>query len=180
MVGGKALMAGYAADESAKAPKKWATGDLGYFDEDGFLYITGRKDDVLTTAHGRNISPEWVEKELVATGAVRQAFVLENGSGRLVALVVPEDGWVEKAASKLGVAKNGRDMARDPAIEKAMADEVKRASRALPDYAAVKKVAITTEPFSTSNGLLTQNGRLRRQEIAKKHAELLDRLCAHG
>ncbi|MCU0889733.1 MAG: AMP-binding protein, partial [Rubritepida sp.] len=68
------VMLGYAGASEGPAGV-WRTGDVGHVDEDGFLHITGRRRNVLISAFGRNVSPEWVESELLASGAILQAVV---------------------------------------------------------------------------------------------------------
>ena len=124
------------------------TGDLGHFDDDGFLYVDGRKKDILITAYGRNVSPEWPEAALAGTGAIAQAFVVGEARPFLAALLVP--------------ARTGSDVA-------ALQAAVERANADLPDYAQVRRW-IAVPPFTTANGLATANGRPRRLQIAAQYA----------
>jgi long-chain acyl-CoA synthetase len=145
---------GYSGE--APAPKVYATGDVGHLDADGFLYISGRKSNVLITSFGRNISPEWVESEITTSPAVYQAFVFGEASARLSALVVPT------AASE----------SSDP-----IAAAIGAANAKLPDYARIERW-MTVPPFTTQEGLLTSNGRLQRDVIRKKYAGAVERLAA--
>lgn len=133
-----------------------ATGDLGHIDADGFLYIDGRKKDVLITGFGRNVSPEWPETALTGTGAVAQAVVVGDAMPYLIALIVP-------TAADIGAAQ--------------IAHAVALANRDLPDYAQVRRWIIAA-PFTTANGQATANGRPRRQIIhlhyARQIASLYD------
>ncbi|HAL21818.1 MAG TPA: long-chain acyl-CoA synthetase, partial [Stenotrophomonas sp.] len=65
------------------------TGDLGHVDADGFVHVTGRRKNVFITAFGRNVSPEWIESELLAHPAIAQALVWGEGQADNVALLVP-------------------------------------------------------------------------------------------
>jgi long-chain acyl-CoA synthetase len=143
---------GYSGE--ALAPKVHATGDVGHVDADGFLYITGRKSNVLITAFGRNISPEWVESEITASPAVYQAYVFGEASARLSALVVPA------AASERS----------DP-----IAAAIGAANAKLPDYARIERW-MTVPPFTTKEGLLTSNGRLQRDAIREKYSGAVGQL----
>ncbi len=132
------------------------TGDIGHLDADGFLYIDGRQSNVLITAYGRNIAPEWVESELQAQAGVSQAFVFGDGAPGLGALLVP---------SSLNVTT--RDLG----------DAIARANAALPEYAHVLHWSQVL-PFAPMNGLATSNGRLRRDAIAKAHSTLMNRVLS--
>ena len=78
VVNGPTLMDGYIGETPRQGP--WHTGDLGRFDEDGFLWVSGRKDNVIVTAAGRNISPEWVEEQLTADTRIKRCVVVEHES----------------------------------------------------------------------------------------------------
>lgn len=134
-----------------------ATGDLGRIDADGFVCVEGRAKNVLITSLGRNISPEWVEGELQASPAVAQACVAGDGQPSLVALLVPRDASVTDAAIAAAVGK---------------------ANAALPEYARVRHYVVLREPFSRANGLLTGNGRPRRERIHARYTALIDQLYA--
>jgi long-chain acyl-CoA synthetase len=144
---------GYSGE--AAQPKAYATGDVGHLDADGFLYISGRKSNVLITSFGRNISPEWIESEITASPAVYQAFVFGEASARLSALVVPT------AASE----------SSDP-----IAAAIGAANAKLPDYARIERW-MTVPAFTTQEGLLTSNGRLQRAAIRKKYSGAVEQLA---
>jgi long-subunit acyl-CoA synthetase (AMP-forming) len=130
----------------------YATGDSGHLDEDGFLYVTGRRRNVFITSYGRNVSPEWVESELTASDAISQAWVYGEALPWNFAVVTPRAG------------------AAPAAIEEAVA----AANRRLPDYARVARWVLSAEPFSTANGQLTPNGRLRRSALIAAYRERMN------
>ena len=133
---------------------EWPTGDTGFLDDQGYLYITGRKKTAFATAHGRNLSPEWIESELTANPAISQAMLFGEGRDFNVAVIVPNNGTatlkVDQAVTKL--------------------------NRSLPDYAQVTHWIIANEPFSVSNGLATGAGTPDRQAIADRYASQIERL----
>lgn len=125
-----------------------ATGDLGYVDEDGFLYVTGRRKNVFITSFGRNVSPEWPEAELLHQRAIGQACVFGEAQAFNTAIVCPADPLVTPHS---------------------IADAISNANRYLPDYARIADFIIADEPFAVANGLLTETGKLRREAIALKY-----------
>lgn len=134
-----------------------ATGDLGHLDPEGHLHIDGRKSNVLITAFGRNVAPEWIESELLAQAAVGQVLVFGDARPALGALIVP-------------AAMDVTDIQ--------LAQAVDRVNRSLPDYAHVKHWS-KVFPFTPANGQLTGNGRLRRAAIHEAHGPLMARCHEH-
>lgn len=138
----------------ASAPKIYSTGDIGRFDGDGFLYVNGRKSNVLITGYGRNISPEWVESEITVSPSIYQAFVFGEGNARLSALVTPT---------------------QPTASSDTMAAAIGAANAKLPDYARIGRWTVVP-PFTAQEGLLTANGRLQRNAIQKRYSRVIEQL----
>ena len=120
-----------------------ATGDLGAFDEDGFLYVHGRKKNQFTTSFGRNVNPEWPESLLAQTSVLRQVAIFGEAMPVNIAVVVPASA------------------AHRDAVDAAIAT----ANAQLPRYARISGWLAADAPFSAGNGLATANARLRRDAI---------------
>lgn len=120
---------------------EFATGDLGRIDEQGRLWIDGRKSNLIITSYGRNISPEWIEEILLQQPEIAQAMVHGDSLPHPQALIVPA----------------GPDVSLEAAI--------RRANAQLPGYARIEGWREVAH-FTPMNGQLTGNGRLRRQAIA--------------
>lgn len=156
-----AAMLGYVGGGEA-APKVVATGDLGHLDADGFLYIDGRRKNVFITSFGRNVSPDWLEAGLVAQTPIAQAAVFGEARPWNTAVIVPAATAVRRVS---------------------LQSSIDAVNRTLPDYARVDQWILAAEPFTLANGLLTQNGRNRREAIWNRYAERInavyeiDRAC---
>ncbi len=130
-----------------------ATGDLGSLDEAGFLFISGRKKNIIITALGRNVAPEWVESELQREPVIRQVAVFGEARPWLSAVIV------------------------SPGVTRAEIEgAVTRVNASLPDYARIHRFLIADAPFSPANGLATANGRPRRTAIATHYQDRLEAL----
>ncbi len=139
---------GYLGDPVSWQSGPVATGDLGSVDADGYLTVSGRRKHLLISSFGRNISPEWVESELLADGVLRQAVVLGDDRPWCVALVYPADAGCSDAE---------------------IAATIAAANEQLPDYARVGDWIRLAQPLA-SDDLLTANGRPRRAQIAAHFA----------
>lgn len=147
------LLLGYTGNKETLEEKAfWRTGDIGYLDQDGFLYITGRKKNIFITSFGRNVAPEWVERELTLNPAIAQAAVFGEARPFNVAVIV------------------GRGNAQ--AVEQAIA----ATNELLPDYARIQRWIPADAPFNPGNQQLTPNGRLRRDVIYALYREKINLL----
>lgn len=144
------LFAGYLGDAQAP-PAWWPTGDLGTIDAEGFLHVRGRRKNVLVTAFGRNVSPEWVEGALQQAG-VAVAVVYGEAQPALGAVLWPAQPGVSDAALQAAVDA---------------------ANAGLPDYARVRYWTRAARPFDAASGMATANGRPLRAAIFEAHAAAL-------
>jgi len=144
------LFLGYLGE--AAGPGEWLpTGDLGRLDEDGFLFIDGRKKNLLITAYGRNVSPEWVETVLRDHPLIAQAVVFGDAEPVLGAVLWPADAGLSDDAMQIAL------------------DEV---NRGLPDYARIGPWCRAVADYSAASGFATANGRPRRPQILARHDAL--------
>jgi long-chain acyl-CoA synthetase len=130
------------------------TGDIGHLDKDGYLVISGRKKNIFITSFGRNVSPEWVERELKISPHIAQAALFGEAKPWNVAIIVPRHG------------ANGEQ------IE----NTIKTINAQLPDYARIGQWITADAPFSTSNQQLTSNGRNRRDVILQHYQSKINAL----
>lgn len=129
----------------------WRTGDLGSIDEAGYLTVFGRKDNLIVTSLGRNVSPEWIETMLLADRRIGLCMVCGHGEAHLTALIVPS------AAGAEWFAETGRDE-RLALISQCCAGA--------PSYAVPQAMVVMSLHEIARLGLVTGNGRFRRKEAA--------------
>jgi long-chain acyl-CoA synthetase len=104
---GPNIMIGYYKNKSATdetiTPDGWLlTGDIGYFDEDGYLYITGRKKFVIVTRGGKNVFPEEIEEKLTKSPLIEEALVFSPDDVDIQALIYPQMEEAQKKLEQMG------------------------------------------------------------------------------
>jgi long-chain acyl-CoA synthetase len=154
------------------------TGDIGEFDGDGFLKITGRKKDIIITAGGKNITPANLENEIKQHPLVSQCVVVGDRKPYLVALVTldPEDAVAY--AKEHGLPEDPAELAEDPTVLKAIEDHVETINQKFARVEQVKKVAILPRDLSQETGELTPTLKVKRAVVASKHEQEIEALYA--
>lgn len=145
---------GYVGEPRSWRQRHIRTGDLGTVDDQGFLHLQGRRKNLLINSFGRNISPEWVEAELTASGLIREALVFGDARPYLVALIHADTSVGQKQLQAI----------------------ITRCNEHLPDYARIHNWHRLSQPLACYPGLLTATGKPRRQAIGDYFADDLDTL----
>lgn len=152
------------------------TGDLGYLDDDGYLFITGRSTDLIKTANGRKISPFEIETAYKQSPRIEQIVVSGHGRPHLAALVQLDEKWTGELRSALGVSGDGGRWADDERSIGAVLSEMQRYETSLDAYKRVRRIAVLLQPLSVERGELTSTFKLRRDVIEQRYQEKLDKL----
>ena len=179
-VRGDMLMQGYWNDATATGEALrdgWLhTGDIGHIDAAGCIHITDRKKDIIVNSGGDNIAPQRVEGVLTLEPEIAQAMVYGDRRAYLVALIVPDAGFIASYAENRGGDADLAALAKDADFHSALGDAVRRANGGLSPIEKVKRFAIAPEPFSIDNGELTPTLKTRRHAIIARYRETLDGL----
>jgi long-chain acyl-CoA synthetase len=188
LVNGPAMFRGYRGEQRDAAQFTsdgyYRTGDLGRFDADGFLYLTGRVADIIKTSNGRRISPVAVEGVYTQSRYIDQMIVLGNNRPFLVGLVSVNTVSVRAA---LGLADDAsvHERAHADAVVRLIEAEIASLADRLPNYERVRAFRLLPGPLSVERGELTPTLKLRRNQIQTIHADLIDSMytdvvAAHG
>jgi long-chain acyl-CoA synthetase len=155
----------------------FATGDIGRFDEDGFLFITDRKKDLIVTAGGMNIAPQNIENLLKGDPFISQVMVHGDRRPYPVALITLNPEELAKFAREQGImAGDPSVLAKHPKVVERVQRTVDQKNSELQSYAKIKKFVILPEDFTVENGALTPTLKVKRKVITEQHRSALDAL----
>ncbi|HPR56009.1 MAG TPA: long-chain fatty acid--CoA ligase [Deltaproteobacteria bacterium] len=150
------------------------TGDIGRFDEDGFLEITDRKKELFVTSGGKNVAPHPIELAVTARPYIDQACLVGDGEKYLTALIVPDFHELKKFARSKGLGTD--DPAALVCLEEVKAliqEQVDQVNLSLARYEQIKYYVILPRPFSVETGELTPTLKLKRRIIKERYGELI-------
>ncbi|MFI0369013.1 AMP-dependent synthetase/ligase [Actinomadura sp. 1N219] len=182
LMSGPAIMLGYhnnvEATGAAIDPEGWLhTGDLGEFDDAGFLRIIGRKKELIISSAGKNISPAVVEAAILGSSKlICQACCIGDGRPYNVALLTLDLEYARAWARRTGSnASSLSELVGDPALRSALEDAVAAANARLNHPEQIKKFRVVEEEWLPGE-LLTPTSKLRRREILSRYAEVIEEL----
>jgi len=170
---GENVMQGYYRNPEATAralQDGWLhTGDLGHIDEDGYLFLNGRKDDLIVLSTAKKVYPAEIENLLLASPAIIQCCVYGDRRNFLLALVAIDLSSVQAIADSNGLCTDTAGWR-----ERALQLEIKRILAGRATHEQIGGVVILEEPFSTANGMLTAKQSMRRKEIHRRYSSELE------
>ena len=179
---GPIVMDGYWQNNAANAEvfdgERWfMTGDLGKLDDEGFLYIVGRKKEIIVTAGGKNVAPAVLEDRLRSHPLVSQCMVVGDNQPFIAALVT-----IDPDALKAWVVNNKKDGAsindliNDPDLIAVVQTAVDEANKAVSKAESIRKFTILPVDFTIAGGHLTAKLSVKRHVVAKEFAQEIDAL----
>jgi long-chain acyl-CoA synthetase len=179
LVRGPNIFQGYYKNEQAThdtLEDGWLhTGDLGRLDDEGFLYITGRKKDIIITAGGKNITPANLENGLKQSRWISQAVVIGDRRPYLIALVTLDAEEAPVLAQQLGI--EGADvaaMANDERVRAEIQKTVDDVNSHVGPVEQIKRFEILPADLSQETGELTPTLKVKRNVVHEKYAGVVD------
>ncbi len=175
MIKGGQIFSGYwndeLATEEALEPDGWFhTGDIGEIDADGFLWITGRKKEIIVTAGGKNVAPAVLEDRIRAHPLVSQVVVIGEAQPFISALVSIDEQALPDWASANGKASaNLKDLLTDPDLTAAIQSAIDDANSTVSRAEAIKTFRILPEDLSVEDGGLTPTFKVRRANVTDRY-----------
>jgi long-chain acyl-CoA synthetase len=182
LIRGPIVMQGYWQNEAANAEvfdgERWfKSGDLGKLDDEGFLYIVGRKKEIIVTAGGKNVAPAVLEDRLRSHPLVSQCMVVGDNQPFIAALVTIDPdalkAWVTNH-KKDGASIN--DLINDPDLIAVVQTAVDEANKAVSKAESIRKFTILPVDFTIAGGHLTAKLSVKRHVVAKEFAQEIEAL----
>lgn len=155
------------------------TGDAGELCEDGTLKITDRIKDLIKTAGGKYVAPQFVETTIGADPLIEQVAVIGEGRSFVTALVVPAFEALEKWAREAGIPFSGREeLVKDERVIDLVRRTIEERTQDLAPWERVRKFALLTREFSVEGGSMTPTLKVRRRAAAELHRETIEEMYA--
>lgn len=186
LVRGPQVFRGYWNDEEATGEvldeDGWLhTGDVGSFDEDGFLSITGRKKDILVTSSGENVPAPAIEARIAASRWVSNAVVYGNDKNYVVALVTIDEDERDALGEETGTRQQNRDlmarqMTEDDNVRLEIQEAVDEANRDLAHVLQVKKFAILDHDLAQQEDEITPTMKIKRDVVYERYRDVFEGL----
>jgi long-chain acyl-CoA synthetase len=172
VVHGHGVMAGYhnrAADTAAVLLPDGGlrTGDIGYLDEDGYLFVTGRVKELYKLNNGRYVAPTPLEEKLKLSPYVSNCMVYGAGQPYNVALVVADLPALQAFFG--GELTTPQQLLSDRRTRRLYEDEILKHSKDFRTFELVRNFWIETEPFTRENGMLTPTFKLKRENVRRRY-----------
>lgn len=179
---GPNIMKGYwkndkATGEVFDAGGWFHTGDIGYVDSDGYLWITDRKKEIIVMSNGKKVAPQPIENALKLQPHIAQACVIGDNRNYIATLIVPDWETLDKFALATGIATTDKArMVGDQRIVSLIEREIEAVNVGLSRYEQVKKFWIVPVDWSVESGELTPTLKLKRRIIQERFHDSIERL----
>ncbi|HJP91490.1 MAG TPA: long-chain fatty acid--CoA ligase [Pyrinomonadaceae bacterium] len=182
LVRGPNVMRGYYGQPEATAAvlkDGWFyTGDVGYMEKDGQLYITDRKKDLFKLSNGKYVAPQLIESLLKQSEFVSQVVVVGAGKKQPVALIVPDWESLKHALEEEGEdpPADRVELSKYPAAIKIVQRDITELTSSLVDYERIRRVALLSKEFTIEGGELTPTLKVKRNVIDDRFGDLIEEL----
>ncbi len=151
------------------------SGDVGEIDEDGYLKITDRKKDIIVTAGGKNITPQYIENKLKFSPYINDAVVIGDQRKFISALImIDEDNVVKFAQDQKVQFSTYKDLTQSPEINKLIQKEVSDVNDTLARVEQIKKFTILPKKLYEEDGEVTPTMKVKRSYVNEAFGDLIE------
>ncbi len=152
------------------------TGDLGYLDDEGYLFITGRIKEQYKLENGKYVAPAPLEEQLKLSPFIANVMIHGQNKPYNVALVVPEKEAVTKFAAAEGLSGSYDALLENERVRRKLQEELERFGAEFRAFDKVKKFALIADDFTVENEMLTPSLKLKRRNVMQKWGDKLEKL----
>ena len=151
------------------------TGDAGYIDKNGALFLTDRIKDLFKTSNGKYIAPQTIESRLGEDKYIEQVAVIGDNRKYVSALIVPSLPALKEYAGENGIPyASEEDLVANPRINERMAERIEGMLSGLASFEKIKKFTLLPAEFTMEAGELTNTLKIRRPVINKRYADVIE------
>ncbi len=153
------------------------TGDLARTDEDGRVYITGRKKELIVTAGGKNVSPETLEQSLSTHPLIDHVIVVGDGRPYISALITLDSEMLPKWLSNRGLPPIPiHEASANPHVKQSIQRAIIKANQAVSRAESIRRFRLIDDEFTVENGFLTPSLKLKRHRVLKEYADAINHM----
>jgi long-chain acyl-CoA synthetase len=184
LIKGPIVMKGYWQNDAANAEvftndNYFKSGDLGKLDDEGYLYITGRKKELIVTAGGKNVAPAVLEDRLRANPLISQCMVVGDNKPFIAALVTLDPDAIKPwAVANKKEGASIADLTKDPTLLAVIQTAVDEANKAVSRAESIRKFTVLPVDFTIADGQLTAKLSVKRHVVAQQFTREIDELFA--
>jgi long-chain acyl-CoA synthetase len=182
LVKGETLMTGYYhrpdLTQEVIDREGWLhTGDIGYLDEDNYLFLTDRKKNIIVTSGGKNVAPAPIEHMLKTSRYIDEVCLVGNRQRFISALIIPNYELLKKWARGQNIdAANLQEFLNHEKVNQLIWAEIEEKQKSFARYETVKKFVLLAEPFNIDKDELTPSLKIKRSVVEKKYADIISRM----
>jgi long-chain acyl-CoA synthetase len=154
----------------------FCTGDIGYVDTDGWLFITDRKKDLFKLSTGKYVAPQPIENGLTKSPYIDQAIVVGIERKFCSALLYPDLTRIQEHLHQKKIQVLPNDLLLEPLVLTLIQREVDKVNANLPPWEQIKKYEFLPQPLSIERGELTPKMSVKRQTISNRYSELIEKI----
>jgi len=181
LVRGPSVMQGYwqqpEAGRAVLDEDGWLhTGDLGRFDQDGFLYLTGHKQSQLVLSTGRKIRPARLRDELTATPYIAQAVIVGDGRPYVSALIVPNLPAIAASIKGTGTIDTPEITITHPGAKQLIDEAINRVNKHLDNWRQIKTYRLLEQPLTEASGELTASQKICYDVVVERYQNLIEEM----
>ncbi len=157
------------------------TGDIGYLDEENYLFLTDRKKNIIVTSGGKNIAPAPIEHKLKTSKYIEEVCLVGDKRKFVSALVVPAYEILKEWAKSNKIDFDSMEsLLKNDQVLKLYEEEIERLQEGFARFEKVKKFALLAEPFSQERNELTPSLKIKRRVVEQNYKDIIESFYEEG